>query len=246
MTLRKKDFEYSETAEPHRARTKEIIKAYPEIRTLIGRNPYSMLLILLIVTIQFTISYLMFSQPWWLALIVSYAVGAFANHSLYVLIHESAHNLIFRNRNMNFISGIIADLPNVLPSAISFRQYHLKHHSFQGHYDLDADIPSRWEARLIGNTFPGKAMWLLFFPLFQALRPPRLKEIPFLSKWIVLNMLVVFSVDILVIYFWGLTSFLYLAFSFGFPLVCILLERDGFRNIIWLHPRRKLIVIMGC
>lgn len=218
MTLIRKDFEYSQAPEPHKTRTKEIIKSHPEIRLLIGRNIFSFILILFVVSLQFSISYLLSPGPWWAALILAYAVGAFANHSLYVLIHESAHNLIFKNRTLNFIAGIIADLPNVLPSAISFRQYHLKHHSFQGHYDLDADIPSRWEAKLVGNGFIGKALWLLFFPLFQSLRPPRLKELPFFSKWILLNMIVVFTTDILVIYSWGWTSFLYLGFSFIFAI----------------------------
>jgi len=218
MALSKNDFEYSNQTEPHRARTKEIIKVHPAIRKLIGRNPFSFLIISFVVTLQFSISYFLSSQPWWLALLIAYAVGAFANHSLYVLIHESTHNLVFKNRTMNFISGIIADLPNVLPSAISFRQYHLKHHSFQGHYDLDADIPSRWEAKLIGNSFAGKALWLLLFPLFQSLRTPRFKEIPFFSKWIAINMAAVFLADILVIYFWGFTSFLYLVFSFFFSI----------------------------
>ncbi|GIV46296.1 MAG: hypothetical protein KatS3mg036_1114 [Ignavibacterium sp.] len=53
---------------------------------------------------------------------------------------------------MNHIAGILADIPNVVPSAISFRSYHLKHHSYQGDYYLDADLASKWEAKLIGNS----------------------------------------------------------------------------------------------
>ena len=103
-------------------------------------------------------------NPGGLALIVAFLVGAFANHACYVLIHEAAHNLIFKNRPMNYISGILADIPNVLPSSVSFRSYHLKHHSFQGDYYLDADLASKWEAKIIGNSFFGKALWEIFIP----------------------------------------------------------------------------------
>lgn len=152
-----KDFLYSNQPEPHKIRTREILKAHPEVRNFIGRNPYSFLIILFIIGLQLLISYLLKDQYWWLALIVAFFVGAFANHACYVLIHEAAHNLIFKSRVLNHIAGILADVPNVVPSAISFRSYHLKHHSYQGDYYLDADLSSKWEARLIGNSVIGKA-----------------------------------------------------------------------------------------
>lgn len=213
-----KDFLHSDSAEPHKQRTKEILKQHPEIRNLIGRNPSSFLLILLVITIQFIIAFLLSLQPWWLALVIAFCAGAFANHCLYVLIHEAAHNLIFKRKTLNIISGIIADLPNVVPSSVSFRSYHLKHHSYQGHYDLDADMASRWEAKLIGNTPWGKIFWEIFFPLFQALRTPRLREIKFINAWTVVNMIIVFAVDVAVIVIMGWTSFLYLVFSFTFSI----------------------------
>ena len=142
----------------------------------------------------------------------------FANHSLFVLIHECAHNLIFKKRIFNILAGIFADLPNVVPSSVSFRAYHLKHHSYQGDYNLDADLASRWEAKFIGNSFFGKAFWLLFFPVFQALRPPRLKEIKFASAWTFVNWIAVFGFDVLIIMTFGWTAFLYFVFSFTFSI----------------------------
>ncbi len=218
MTSAKKEFHYSTTPEPHKERTRAILKAHPEVREHIGRNPYSFLVILFVVGLQLTIAYLLSSQPWWLALLAAFFIGAFANHACYVLIHEAAHNLIFKNRAMNFVSGILADIPNVLPSSVSFRSYHLKHHSFQGDYYLDADLASKWEAKLIGNSFIGKALWEVFFPVFQAVRTPRLKEIQFMNAWTLVNWIVVFGIDLLVIILFGWTSFLYLVFSFFFSI----------------------------
>jgi sphingolipid 4-desaturase/C4-monooxygenase len=212
------DFLYTESPEPHRDRTKAILKHHPELRTLIGRNPYSFLLIVAVVALQTLLAFLVRDQSWWIPVIIAYGVGAYANHSLFVLIHESAHNLIFKRKSANILAGMLADFPNLVPSSVSFRSYHLKHHTFQGDYDLDADLPSRWEANLVGSSFPGKALWLLFFPVFQALRPPRLKEIPFANAWTFLDWIVVLGYDVLVAVFFGPGALLYLGLSFFFSI----------------------------
>ena len=218
MTNKTKDFSYSNSPEPHKARTRAILKDHPEVRNLIGRNSASFFLILFVVALQISISFFIKDYPWWSALIAAYLIGAFANHSLFVLIHECAHNLIFKKRIFNILAGIFADLPNVVPSSVSFRAYHLKHHSYQGDYNLDADLASRWEAKFIGNSFFGKAFWLLFFPVFQALRPPRLKEIKFASAWTFVNWVAVFGFDVLIIMTFGWTAVLYFIFSFTFSI----------------------------
>ena len=218
MRHAERSFSVSNSPEPHKERTKQILKSHPEVRNFISRNPKSILYIVVVVALQLTVAFLLSGGEWWLALIAAYLIGAFANHALFVLIHECAHNLIFKNRAANMIAGIICDLPMSIPTSISFRSYHLKHHAFQGNYYLDADLASRWEAKLIGNSFIGKTLWLLLFPVFQGLRPPRLREINFMNKWTVINWLVVFSFDAAVIYFFGWISFLYFAASLFFSI----------------------------
>jgi sphingolipid delta-4 desaturase len=188
------------------------------VRALIGRNPYSAVLVALVVGLQLLVAFLLREQPWWAALLAAYAIGAFANHALFVLIHECAHNLVFRSRTGNILLGIVADLSGVVPSSVSFRHYHLNHHSHQGNYDFDADLANRWEARLIGHSFLGKALWLLFFPVFQALRPLRLRDITFIDGWTVVNWIVIFGVDILLLIAWGPISLLYLLASLFFAI----------------------------
>ena len=73
--------------------------------------------------------------------------------------------------------AIFADLPNVMPGAIGFSIYHLKHHARSGDCGRDADIASHWEARLIGRRWYKKALWLLLLPLFQLTRPARVKGV---------------------------------------------------------------------
>jgi hypothetical protein len=37
--INKTDFVYSQVSEPHRMRTKQILKQFPQMRNLIGKNP---------------------------------------------------------------------------------------------------------------------------------------------------------------------------------------------------------------
>src|SRR5206468_9747839 len=134
-------------------------------------------------------------RPMWLVLVLAYTVGAFASHGLFVMIHECAHRLVFRRRLPNILTGLTANLPLFVPGSFSFQKYHLKHHAFQGVYDLDADLPNYWEARLVGNTAIGKAIWLLLFPILQVTRPPRLREIRMFDRWIILNVAVQIACD---------------------------------------------------
>jgi sphingolipid delta-4 desaturase len=218
MQTEARDFVLSETPEPHRERTKTLLKRHPEVRELIGRNPFSFFLILFVVAFQTGVAFVIKDASWWVAIVLGYVIGAFANHALFVLVHECAHNLVFRSKTGNILAGILADFAIVVPSSVSFRSYHLKHHSFQGDYYLDADLASYWEARLVGSTFIGKALWLLFFPFFQGLRPPRLKEIQFVNGWTFLNWIVVFAYDATIIVFLGPVAFLYLVASFFFSI----------------------------
>ena len=190
MNKRRTDFVYSNQPEPHRLRTKQILKQSPQIRTLIGKNRFTIYIIVLLAGAQIALSYFMNGQAWWLIFVTAYLAGAFIDHALFVMIHECAHRLIFKNRAANRLAGILANVPQVFPSSVAFERYHIKHHSFQGIHELDADLPNRWEARLINNFFVGKAIWLLFYPFFQAFRITRLKEIKPFDGWIALNWLV--------------------------------------------------------
>lgn len=212
------DFTYVTGTEPHRLRTKSIISAHPEVRSLITKNPTTALITVACVAFQFVMAWFLRDQSWWLIVAAAWLVGAFPAHTLFVCIHEAAHHLIFRRRSWNIYAGIFANLPTLLPSAISFKNYHLKHHAFQGVHELDADLPSRWEAKLINNYFIGKALWLLFFPVFQGLRVIRCKEVAVLDRWVILNIVVQLAVDVAVVYFMGWGAFAYLGLSLTFSI----------------------------
>lgn len=218
MRLPRTDFVWSAEREPHRGRTQEILARHPEVRALIGRNPYTALLIVGTVALQLSVAYLLRDASWWWIFGAAYLVGAFADHALFVMVHECAHNLVFRRGWMNLVAAIVANLPQLFPSAISFRRYHLKHHAYQGVHELDADLPSYWEARLIQQWFVGKTLWLLLFPLFQIARTARTREIAVVDRWVVVNWVVQIAFVVAVWRVMGPSAMGYLVLSFFFSI----------------------------
>lgn len=216
--IQKTDFVYSTNSEPHRVRTKKILKDVPQLRALIGKNPKTFYAVVGVVAFQITLAILLRQQSWWVIALAAYCIGAFASHSLFVLIHECAHHLLFKKKNANRLAGMLCNIPQIIPSSISFEYYHIKHHSFQGVHELDADLPNHWEAKLINNYFIGKALWLFFFPVFQLTRLSRLKEIRAVDGWIIFNFTVQVVFTTAMWYFFGWHAVLYLFLSFFFSI----------------------------
>ncbi|HPQ22545.1 MAG TPA: hypothetical protein PK147_11865, partial [Saprospiraceae bacterium] len=106
------DFFHSNDPEPHIGRTKNIIKKYPEIKQLMGRNRNTIFYITGIVLLQIALAIFLHDKSWWWVVITAYVVGAFCNHALFVLIHECTHNLVFKSRLANMWAGMFCDLPN--------------------------------------------------------------------------------------------------------------------------------------
>ena len=218
MTTSNQEFSFSQAPEPHRLRTKQLLKQHPQIRELIGSNPATFSWTVGIVTLQIVVAWLVSQQSWWVALVAAYLVGAFADHALFVVIHETAHRLVFKRKLPNIMVALLANLPQIFPGAISFSKYHLKHHAFQGVYELDGDLPFYWEAKLVGSSPLGKALWLLLFPVFQALRPWRVKEVPLWDRWTAINVLVQIAFTAAIWMWLGPNALLYLGASLFFSI----------------------------
>src|SRR5690606_27471022 len=167
----------SDEREPHISRGRRLLKEHPEVRELIGPTRWTAFWVVALVSAQIGLAALMADQVWWAKLLGAWCVGAFLTHGLWVLIHEPTHHLVFQRPRGNAPRQLLATLPTVSPAAIGFRKSHLLHHRYQGDPELDADLASDWEARLIGNGFFGKAFWLFNFWLFQALRVTRFKKV---------------------------------------------------------------------
>lgn len=184
------NFTYAEGPVYHLLRRREIVAKHPDVRQLMGKNRASALWIVGLVALQWAVSAYAADSSWWLIVLAAFLLGAFVNHALYVLMHECTHSLVFASGGLNRLFGLICDFALVLPSAMGFQRYHLYHHRYLGQYEMDPDIVSHDEARLIGNSAWRKALWVFLLPLSQALRPMKLKatrNVPVWDRWIVLN-----------------------------------------------------------
>lgn len=212
------DFTYSDGRPVHFERGRQIIKAYPEIKSLMKKNPWTALWVAMLVAAQWSVAVWAAEISWYWLLPLAYLFGAFLNHALYVTNHECTHNLVFQTPQANKILGICTDFALVVPSACGFRKYHLMHHKYLSQYLRDPDIVRREEAQLIGNSPLRKALWLFFFSLSQALRPMQIKEIPFWDRWIVMNLVIVVALDVVIVLLAGPQALAYLTLSTLFAL----------------------------
>src|SRR5258708_7148963 len=183
-------FTQTDTPVPHRERAKRILATHPDVRGMLERDQWSALWTLLLVALQVSIGIglAVFEAPWWAIITAAYAFGAFANHALFVLIHDYTHNVVFKKANANRLGSIFANIAIVFPAAIGFRNHHLLHHKYLGIPGLDADVPTPNEARWVGNSWLRKMFWLSMYWAVQGiLRPTTVKAIRTVDGWVVFN-----------------------------------------------------------
>jgi len=213
------DYTWTTTPQPHTLRTRKILKEHPEIRELFGRTHWTLPVTTLVVGIQFLTAFLVHDLGLWWTLLAAATVGATCGHSLFVIIHECAHNLAFRRPWANKLLGILANLPSVVPSAIGFRNFHLLHHRYQGELAWDADLAGSKEAAWVGRSPLRKAIWLLAFPFIEGLvRPIRVHRINVLEPWSLFNASLSVGAGVLVWALWGPWAFVYLIVSLFFSI----------------------------
>src|SRR5262249_39154936 len=206
------DYIHVTYGEPHAQRGRRMLAAHPELRTLAGTEPLSALWTLLLVVAQFALALAVGHRSWLIWAPAAYLVGATIDHALWALIHDTCHNLVFRSRTANRLVAILANLPLVVPGAISFGKYHLLHHRHMGDLDFDAGIPGPTEARVIGRSGIKKATWIAGTIFVQGVvRPSRMKKVTLLDGWTVVNFVVQIGAMALLVYLAAAARLKYLA-----------------------------------
>jgi fatty acid desaturase len=140
--VRRSDFLFRPEVEPHAARKLEILKAHPEIKALFGPEPMTKWTVLGTVALQVGMAWLTLEWSWPAYLAAVYIVGATANHSLFLAIHELSHNLGFKEVAHNKYLAMFANFPIFIAYCITFKPFHMEHHRYQGDDGIDTDIPS--------------------------------------------------------------------------------------------------------
>jgi hypothetical protein len=199
-------FTETDTSPPHRERAKQILARHPQMRRLFKRDRTSAVWTVVLVALQIAIGIglALLDVPWWGVIVAAYAFGAFANHALFVLIHEYTHNVVFKKANANRLGSIFANIAIVFPAAIGFRNHHLLHHKHLGIRGLDADIPRIREARWVGNSWWRKTFWLGMYWAVQAfLRPATVKNVRTIDNWVLLNAAAMVAAMVPIVWFFG-------------------------------------------
>ena len=89
---------------------------------------------------------------WGAYLAAIYIVGATANHSLFLAIHELSHNLGFKSVTYNKLLGMLANLPIGIAYSITFKPYHMEHHRYQVRFYFQIPIRSANELYIATPT----------------------------------------------------------------------------------------------
>lgn len=204
--------------EPHRANRIRLLQRHPEIRDLYGRDRGTAAWIAVLVVFQWTLAVALAEAPWPLIIVAAYLVGSFTGHGLFVLIHETAHRLVFDSTRANTALAIGANLGHGFPGAVAFSAFHLAHHGHQGSYARDADIPMDWEARVFRGPV-GKLLWLVAYPALMVVRAERVKRLggvrpPPLA--VAINVVVVAAADVGLVLLAGPGALVFLLASFYF------------------------------
>ncbi|XP_068681646.1 sphingolipid delta(4)-desaturase DES1-like isoform X1 [Montipora foliosa] len=211
--ISRSDFEWSYTAEPHATRRKQILARYPEIKNLMGSDPSFKYQILFLIFIQLSLAYLIRDVSWTTLFLAAYFIGAIPTHGLVVGVHDISHNIPFGNGKPlhNRLFGILANLPTGIPSSIAFKKYHILHHRYMGVDEVDPDLPTTFETRVFCNSIT-KFVWVILQPALYALRPIFTNPMTPCTLEI-LNIVVQFIFDYMVVQFWGWKSLVFMVAS---------------------------------
>ena len=127
-------------------------------------------------------------------------------------LHELSHNLGFKTLKYNqYYAIFVSNLCIGIPAAVSFKRYHMDHHKFQGVDGVDVDLPTAMEGNFFRTTFR-KFFFVAFQMAFYAIRPFLVNPKP-KNTIEVINIVYIIAVDALIVYFWGVSSLLYLLIS---------------------------------
>ncbi|KAJ2611568.1 sphingolipid delta-4 desaturase [Coemansia sp. RSA 1804] len=213
-----RDFVHDNLEEPHRKRQKAILAKHPEVRQLYGNEPLTAVIGAAATLVQLSAAYAIgcvwTDMHWTAVLAIAYLLGGTISALYGVIIHEAGHNLVFKRPLFNRLTGLMVNLPMVVPISQSFRRYHLEHHQFQGVEGMDPDLPLDAEIDLIHNNPLLKTLWVFCYSAMYVVRGLALKKQP--QRWELINWAFIVSVDILIARYMSVRSLAYLAVSVFF------------------------------
>lgn len=160
----------------HMQRKKEMLKKYPHISNLFVKDISGGFKSIAAAVVQTAVCTVFSTASWLTYSAVAYTIGATTAQYLFLSNHELSHGMYSESPRKNKLLSILINGPIVVPYAISFREYHLAHHSFLGVPGKDMDLPSEFEKKIVSNSRIRKAIWLTFQIVAYAIRPVLIKS----------------------------------------------------------------------
>ena len=199
-------------ADWHAERKQKILKDHPEVKTLMGIEPITKYLAVLMTASQLVIAIYSVNLSWFVYLLSAYFVGATLMQTSFLFTHEITHNTVFKKVRYNRIFAYVIQTPAIVAYHESFRFYHTSHHLELTREGGDPDIPSVMEAKFTRQGVLAKMMWLQTNLITYILRPMFVKNMPF-SWYLLANWTVQMTFNIGFFMMYGISPFLYLMLS---------------------------------
>ena len=211
-------FAHDDLDDPHLKRKLTILARHPQITWLYTHCKTSSPVGIMAMLVQVVLAY-GFGRVWrvetameWLVFFaVAFTIGGSMIHLVGIVMHECTHGLVAASLTANKIVGHLINIAIPVPIAMSFRRYHLEHHTFQGVEGRDPDLPHTFELRLVRGGTAGKIIWMFFYPAMYALRGALFGLAP--SRLEIVNFLWTLTTNLLILYGCGWRGLLYLLAS---------------------------------
>lgn len=138
----------------HVERSRKILQDHPEIKAYFGNYPLSIIFILALGALQWSVAYLVKDLSWWLIGLISLLIGQFILHSLAVFVHEAAHNLILKGKFGSALSLFLIELGSLsFGKSLTYVGIHGKsHHRYLNDYDQDYEWWDKKQSHFLTNN----------------------------------------------------------------------------------------------
>ncbi|WP_019505267.1 fatty acid desaturase [Pleurocapsa sp. PCC 7319] len=135
----------------HIERSQKILQDHPEIKQYFGNYPLSIIPIIVLASLQWTVAWLVKDLSWWMIGLISLLVGQFILHSLAVFVHEAAHNLVLKGKFGSTFTLFLIELGSLsFGKSITYIGIHGKsHHRHLNDYQQDYEWWDKKQSRFL-------------------------------------------------------------------------------------------------
>lgn len=141
----------------HIQRQKEILAVHPEINQYFCHYPMSLVPLVLLVLLQWSIAGMVSAMPWWIIGLLAFFVGQFVSHAITTFVHEAAHQRILKTKRGNMLVLFVIEVGTL--SFAKSLEYIAKHGPSHHRYLNDYARDYEWWDRCLVTSLKSKPLW---------------------------------------------------------------------------------------